>query len=91
MLGRASLIIADRLSQCLRLGEIHHAVKAGVISAEDVAGELREVIIGKIPGRTDEGQITLCDLTGVGVQDAAIAQLALQKAKQMGLGEPIKT
>ena len=90
VLERATLIVADRLSQCLRLGEIHHAVKAGVISAEDVAGELGEVIIGQIPGRTDEHQITVCDLTGVGVQDAAIALLALQKAKQMKLGEPIE-
>ena len=90
MLGRASLIIADRLNQCLRLGEIHHAVKAGVISAEDVAGELGEVIIGKIPGRTDEHQITVCDLTGVGVQDAAIAQLAIQKANELELGEPLE-
>ncbi len=90
VLDRASLIIADRLSQCLRLGEIHHAVQAGVISAEDVAGELGEVIIGQVPGRTDEHQITVCDLTGVGVQDAAIALLAIQKAKQMKLGEPIE-
>ncbi len=90
VLDRATLIVADRLSQCLRLGEIHHAVKAGVISAEDVAGELGQVIIGQVSGRTDEHQITVCDLTGVGVQDAAIATLAIQKAKQMGLGEPIE-
>ena len=45
--------------------------------------------IGKVPGRTDEHQITVCDLTGVGVQDAAIAQLTLQKARQKGLGAPI--
>lgn len=90
VLDRASLIVADRLSQCLQLGEIHHAVQAGVISAEDVAGELGEVIIGKVPGRTDEHQITVCDLTGVGIQDAAIALLAIQKAKEMKLGAPIE-
>ena len=54
-----------------------------------VAGELGEVNIGKVPGRTDEHQITVCDLTDVGVQDAAIAQLTLQKARQKGLGAPI--
>ena len=90
VLARADIIIADRLSQCLRLGEIHHAVEAGVISADDVTGDLGDLIIGRVPGRTDESQITVCDLTGVGVQDAAIASLALQKAKEMGLGSPLE-
>jgi len=86
VLARADIIIADRLSQCLRLGEIHHAVEAGVISADDVAGELGDLIIGQTPGRTAESQITVCDLTGVGVQDAAIASLVLERARAMGLG-----
>lgn len=91
VLARADIVIADRLSQCLRLGEIHHAVEAGVIGADDVTGELGEVIIGRVPGRTDESQITVCDLTGVGVQDAAIASLTLEKAKAMGLGSTLET
>ena len=91
VLAQADIIIADRLSQCLRLGEIHHAVEAGVISADDVAGELGDLIIGRVSGRTDESQITICDLTGVGVQDAAIASLVLEKARALGLGSPLET
>ncbi len=91
VLARADIIIADRLSQCLRLGEIHHAVEAGVISVDDVTGELGDLIVGRVPGRTSESQITVCDLTGVGVQDAAIASLVLQKAEAMGLGSPLET
>jgi ornithine cyclodeaminase/alanine dehydrogenase-like protein (mu-crystallin family) len=52
-----------------------------------VGEELGEVIIGQVPGRTDEQQSTVCDLTGVGVQDVAIATLAYQKAPNRGLGE----
>ena len=66
-------------------------VQAGATSANDVTGELGELIIGRVPGRTDESQITVCDLTGVGVQDAAIASLVLEKAKAMGLGSPLET
>jgi ornithine cyclodeaminase len=84
--SRAEIIIADHLRQCLRLGEIHHAVEAGLISDDDVTGELGDLILGRIPGRTSKTQITLCDLTGVGVQDAAIACLALGKARALGLG-----
>ncbi len=64
---------------------------SGGISADDVTGELGDLIIGRVPGRTDETQITVCDLTGVGVQDAAIASLVLEKAKAMGLGSPLET
>jgi ectoine utilization protein EutC len=91
VLARADVIIADRLSQCLRLGEIHHAVEAGVISAGDVTGDLGDLILGRAPGRTSEDQITVCDLTGVGVQDAAIVSLVLERASAKGLGSMLAT
>ncbi|HSN86990.1 MAG TPA: ornithine cyclodeaminase family protein, partial [Thermoanaerobaculia bacterium] len=78
VLARADRVFADRLSQCLRLGEIHHAVEAGVLREEDVAGELGDVILGRVPGRGSDEEITVADLTGVGVQDAAIAAAALR-------------
>lgn len=76
VLKRADVVVADSVSQCLRLGEIHHAVEAGALREQDVNGELGDVILGKIAGRTSNSEITVCDLTGVGVQDAAIAALA---------------
>ena len=75
---RRARVFADRLSQCVRLGEIHHAVEAGALREEDVAGELGDVITGRVPGRRSEEEITVADLTGVGVQDAAIAAAAVR-------------
>ena len=86
LLAHADLIIADHLSQCAEFGEIHHALEAGVLSLDDITGELGDVIVGRIPGRTADEQIIVCDLTGVGVQDAAIAGLVLEKARLSGLG-----
>ena len=31
------------------------------------------MVTGAHPGRTDEAQVTICDLTGTGAQDTAIA------------------
>ncbi len=90
VLARADRVVADRLSQCLRLGEIHHAVAAGVLREEDVAGELGDLVIGRIPGRTSPEQITVADLTGVGVQDAAIAAWALERAAALDLGRSLE-
>jgi len=75
VLGRADKIVTDRTEQCLRLGELRHAVEARVVSPERVHAELGAIQAGLRPGR--EGAETIvCDLTGVGAQDAAIAEAA---------------
>ncbi|WP_428032084.1 ectoine utilization protein EutC [Ancylobacter sp.] len=83
--------IADRLSQTRRLGELHHAIGAGVVAADAPFAELGEVIAGTAPGRTRAEEITLADLTGTGVQDTAIANLALARARSAKAGRPIDT
>lgn len=79
VLAVADLVVVDSREQCARLGELHHAIDASVISTSDVV-ELGDVAAGRHPGRTSDDQITVCDLTGVGVQDVAAAGLALERA-----------
>lgn len=83
--------VADRLSQTRRLGELAHAIRAGVATADQVFAELGEVIAGKRPGRRSSDEITLADLTGTGVQDTAIANLAAARARTAGAGQTIDT
>lgn len=75
-LAQAAVFIADRISQCQELGELRSAIAAGLMSA-DHAVELSEVVTGGSPGRRSPDDITICDLTGTGVQDTAIATHAL--------------
>lgn len=72
ILARADVVVADSRAQCRERGEIHHALAAGVL-AEDRLVELGDVIAGRAAGRTTDDQITVADLTGVAVQDIAIA------------------
>ncbi|MDD2060718.1 ectoine utilization protein EutC [Pseudomonas sp. GD03860] len=85
-LAAVDCYVADRLSQTRVLGEMHHALKAGVVSEERGFSELGQVIAGQRPGRTDALEITLCDLTGTGAQDTAIANLAFERALKAGKG-----
>lgn len=89
-LSRVDLIVCDRKSQAFRLGELHHALAAGVITEHDDIIELGDLTAGRHPGRQNDRQITLCDLTGTGAQDTAIALLAYQQAKQAGFGMTIE-
>lgn len=80
VLLRADRVVVDSLAQCLRLGELHHAADAGVLTQVRVHGELGDVVVGTIPGR-EADELIVCDLTGVGAQDAAIADVAYRLAR----------
>lgn len=90
VVARVDTVVVDRLDQCLRLGELHHAVAAGLFTAERVHAELGQIAAGQKPGRTRADEITLCDLTGVGIQDAAVANRVVAEALSRGLGDTIE-
>ncbi|MCC5969291.1 MAG: ectoine utilization protein EutC [Pararhodobacter sp.] len=77
--------VADRLSQTRELGELRVALQAGIVAAGTEFSELGAVLAGDAPGRQSADEITLADLTGTGVQDTAIATLALEKAAGAGV------
>ncbi|MBN1579708.1 MAG: ornithine cyclodeaminase family protein [Anaerolineae bacterium] len=81
ILGRADVVVADSISQCLTRGESHHAVASGQIAQADLI-ELGTVITGQSAGRTSDGQITVADLTGVAVQDIKIATAVYEALNQ---------
>ena len=89
--AEADLFVCDRHEQSLRQGELHHAVGSGIIPDDVVPVELGQVLIGQHPGRSETDMITICDLTGTGVQDTAIALHALKVAKSKRLGTVITT
>jgi len=72
ILAGADVVVADSIAQCMARGEIFKAIEAGRIT-RDALVELGDVISGHVPGRTNDDQITVADLTGVAVQDIKIA------------------
>jgi ornithine cyclodeaminase len=87
----ADIYVCDRQSQCAALGELHHALAAGIFAADRRFPELGEILAGLKPGRHRESDITLADLTGTGVQDTAIATLARRLAAEKSLGTVIES
>jgi ornithine cyclodeaminase len=73
ILLKADLVVADSMAQCLIRGEIHQAIKAGRLEKHQMI-ELGQVISGAVMGRESSEQISVADLTGVAVQDMAIAE-----------------
>jgi len=90
LVARSDFVV-DSLAQARRLGELHHAIRLGLAAPDRSFPELGQVIAGRAPGRTGPDAVTLCDLTGMGVQDTAIASLARQRAASAGAGRTINT
>ncbi len=90
VLSKADLVFCDSIAQCRRLGEVHHGLEEMTLTEEHISGELGEIVLGRKAGRTDDSMITVADLTGLGVQDAAAASLVFDKAVARGIGEVVE-
>lgn len=73
-------VVTDLTEQAATIGDLHHAIEAGVMARDDVHAQLGEVVAGKKPGRTRDDEITIFDSTGTGLQDAAAAIAVYRRA-----------
>ena len=86
--AKADLYVADRLTQTRELGELRTALARGLVANPDDLVELSDILAGTRAGRQSDRDITFCDLTGMGVQDTAIATFAHQRAAEQRIGAP---
>jgi ornithine cyclodeaminase/alanine dehydrogenase-like protein (mu-crystallin family) len=89
VLERADVVAADHPPVAAANGEVHHALEAGVLRLEDVV-PLGALVTGDAEGRRTDDEITVADLCGVGVQDAAIAAEVVTRAMEAGIGTAIE-
>jgi ornithine cyclodeaminase len=90
ILNAADRFVVDRVSQSLERGEMRVAAESGAIVGF-TPDEIGMICAGTRPGRDCEHEITVCDLTGTGVQDTAIADHATRVANTQNLGTRIAT
>ncbi|HMF90425.1 MAG TPA: ornithine cyclodeaminase family protein [Candidatus Angelobacter sp.] len=82
----SSKVVTDVLEQCAEIGDLHHAIAAGLMTPGDVHAELGEVVAGRKPGRTSAEEITIFDSTGTALQDVAAAAVVYERAAKSGQG-----
>ena len=86
IIKQCDLYVPDSLSQTTILGELHHALEKNIVSSGNTYDELGNVILDSNLGRKSKDDITICDLTGTGVQDTAIARYTFNIALKKKLG-----
>jgi alanine dehydrogenase len=81
-----SAVVVDVLEQCATMGDLHHAIDAGLMRREDARAELADVVSGKTAGRTSPHEIVVFDSTGTALQDVAATALVYERARSSGVG-----
>lgn len=84
-----SKVVVDHMEQCATIGDLHHALAAGVVQRSDVHAELSDVISGARVGRSNDDEITIFDSTGTAIQDVAAAAVVYEKALRSSAGQRI--
>ena len=83
-------LVVDVLDQCAEIGELQHALAAGLMTRSQVHAELADVVVGRHPGRTRDDEITVFDSSGTALQDVAAAIAVYEKARATGRGTEVK-
>lgn len=83
---RSRLYTDRRESLLVEAGDFRIPKAEGAVTDEHLVGELGELLLGRIPGRGAEDEITLFKSLGLAVEDLASAELVVRKARQAGIG-----
>ena len=85
LMGRAR-VVTDVSKQCAVMGDLHHALRAGTMRETDIHAELGELLAGRRLGRTSADEVMIFDSCGLGIQDAAVAGRAYERARERDAG-----
>jgi alanine dehydrogenase len=69
----SAVIVTDVTSQCAQIGDLHHAIGAGVLTTADVYADLPALLAGTVALPDVRNRVAVFDSTGVGIQDVAAA------------------
>ena len=87
---RALVVVDSRAAALAEAGDLIQPIQTGLISETHLHAELGELVLGRKHGRARAEQITFFKSVGVAVQDAVAAQVAVQNAQRLGLGQPVE-
>jgi alanine dehydrogenase len=88
-LKRARVVVDSRPASLAETGDLIAPIRQGLFDESHIYAELGEIVLGLKAGRQSPAEITYFKSVGVAVQDALAAQLALENARKMNLGQPV--
>jgi ornithine cyclodeaminase len=89
LVAQTSLFVDRRESTVNESGDFLAAVEQAGIGPDHILAELGELLTGGHPGRTHHDELTLFKSLGLAVEDLAAAELAVRRARELGIGTEV--
>jgi ornithine cyclodeaminase/alanine dehydrogenase-like protein (mu-crystallin family) len=86
LVARARLYVDSRAAALVESGDVVQGIKDGLFGPDHVRGELGEVVLGKVAGRSSDADITIFKSLGMAVEDVVAADLVYRRAVEKGTG-----
>ncbi|MFQ5873441.1 MAG: ornithine cyclodeaminase family protein [Dehalococcoidia bacterium] len=89
LVRKCDIIVVDSREQArIECGDLLSAIERGLTHWEEM-GELGEVVVGRVTGRSTTKDVTLFESQGLAIEDVATAARVLELARENGVGEEI--
>jgi ornithine cyclodeaminase len=90
LVSRARVFVDSRTGALAEAGDIVLPIREGALDEGHIAGELGDVVSGRVQGRTTSSQVTVFKSLGMAVEDVAAAHLVYERATERGLGRGMR-
>jgi ornithine cyclodeaminase len=86
LVARGRLFVDSRAAALVESGDVVMGIKEQRFSDTHIAGELGEVVLGRVRGRTTPAAVTIFKSLGMAVEDVVTADLVFRRAVESGAG-----
>jgi ornithine cyclodeaminase len=82
----ASVFVDERESALEEAGDLVIPIREGAIGPEHIRADLGDVLLGRASGRTSADEVTIFKSVGLAIEDLAVAEYLLRRARATGRG-----
>jgi alanine dehydrogenase len=86
LVNRGHLYVDSSAAAVVEAGDIVLNIAAGLFDASHIRGEIGELVLGRVPGRSSSDEITIFKSLGMAVEDVVAADLVFRRASESGAG-----
>jgi ornithine cyclodeaminase len=87
LVARAHVYVDSRAGALSEAGDLIIPIGEGAIAPAHIAGELGELVLGRVPGRQHDDDVTLFKSLGMAVEDVLAARLVCTRARAQQIGQ----
>ena len=86
LVKRGRLYVDSRAAALVESGDVVMNIAEKLFDASHLRGEIGELVLGRVPGRASDSDVTIFKSLGMAVEDVVAADLVFRRASETGAG-----